>query len=414
MLLQTLLNDCYKFSGFKYGKITKKDQIIKVEILAKKNSKGRCPECDRACSKYDNVRSREFWFIPLWGYKIRFIYNKPRRVECKKHGVIVERMPWAAGKSPITTALAIFLAHWAKKLSWQGTAREFQVSWHNVFTAVKYVVDHGLKHRVLSGIQNIGLDEVLFRCGRQFVTLIYETTEDSRRLLWVGLDRKAKTLLRGLYELGLHNFTALKTVSMDMWKPYIAVIKKIFPDVIKILDRFHIMKKFNEAIDDVRRQEVYALQKKGKGEVLTNARWCLLKKPENLTENQEQKLSELTKQNLKSYKVYLLRESFQKFWTYSTAGWAENFLDSWTKTAMRSRIKPIKKVAKMLRRHKDNILNWFRISPRISNAVVEGLNNKVKLVMRTHYGFRTFPAFELALYHSLGALPEPELTHKFF
>jgi transposase len=413
MLLQTLLNDCYKFPGFKYGKITKKDGFLWIEILPKNKSKGRCSECDKPCTTYDHLKTREFWFIPFLGFRVKLFYA-PRRVQCKEHGVVVEHMPWAAGKSPITTALAIFLAHWAKKLSWQDTAREFKVSWHNVFTAVKYVVDYGLKHRVLENIKNIGIDEVLFRCGRQFVTLIYETTENSRRLLWIGLDRKAKTLLKGLRTIGLHNLNGLETVSMDMWKPYLKVINKKFPWVLKILDRFHIMKKFNEAIDDVRRQEAYDLAQQGKGEVLKNARWCLLKKPENLTENQEQKLSELIKQNLKSYKVYLLRESFQKFWTYSTVGWAENFLDSWTKTAMYSKIKQIQKVAKMLRRHKEDILNWFRISPRISNAVVEGFNNKVKLVMRQHYGFRTFQAFEIALYHTLGALPEPQLTHRFF
>ena len=199
-----------------------------------------------------------------------------------------------------------------------------------------------------------------------------------------------------------------------MWKPFLKVIEKKIPHAIQILDRFHIMRKFNEAIDEVRRQESKKLEGKPRGEALKNARWAVLKKPENLSEKQALKLKDLLSQNLKTIKVYLLRESFQKFWTFNTVGWASRFLVEWCHMSMRSRIEPIKKVAKMIRRHQDNILNWFKVNPRISNGVVEGFNNKVKLVMRQHYGFRTFNAFETALYHTMGNLPEPQLTHCFY
>lgn len=139
----------------------------------------------------------------------------------------------------------------------------------------------------------------------------------------------------------------------------------------------------------------------------------MLKRPENLSKKQETKLAQLLQYNLKTVRAYLLKEEFQFFWGYISPYWAGQFLDRWCTQTMRSRIEPMKKVARMLRRHRALILNWFRAKGALSSGVVEGFNNKVKLTTRKSYGFRTFRAAEIALFHALGALPEPEFTHKF-
>lgn len=387
---------------------------IVVKVVEKKNSKPSCSECNRKCPVYDHRPQRTFWFIPFWIFKIKILYS-PRRADCPEHGVLVENIPWAIGKRPVTKALACFLSRWAKKMSWKEVASAFGFSWDIVYASVEWVVQYGLKHRCLDKITTIGIDEVLFKRGYQFVTLVYEISEGSKRLLWIGVDRKCKTLLKFFRMLGEARSKNIQFVSCDMWRPFLQVIERKVPWALQILDRFHIMKKFNEAVDEVRRQEVQALHGKAKGESLKNARWAVLKNPENLTDKQNLKLKDLLAQNLKTIKVYLLKESFQKFWTYMSQGCASKFLDQWCCMAMRSKIEPIKKVARMLRRHRSNILNWFKATPRISNGVVEGFNNKVKLVMRQHYGFRTFPAFEVALYHTMGNLPEPQIsTHRFY
>lgn len=413
MILQTVLNDCHKYEGFTYRKIEfdRKEKELRIRISSDNRFRPRCNQCQKPSPGYDRQKERTFLFVPLWGYKVKLLYA-PRRVECREHGVVTEYMPWALGKSPVTKAFGIFLAHWAKKLDWKDVSKTFCVSWDAVFSAVQYVVGYGLKHRVLQGIKHLGLDEIYFK-KMKYVTLIYDITEGQKRLLWLGRERKALTLMKGLRKIGLRNLREVVAVSMDMWAAYAKVITKKLPQALIILDRFHIMKKFNEAIDQVRRQEVLSLKEKGAGQVLHNSRWCFLKRPENMTEKQEQRLQELTKQNLKTYKSYLLRESFQKFWLYVSVDLAKKFLADWTFGAMRSKIEPIKKVAKMLRNHEKNILNWFELSPRISNGVVEGFNNKAKTVIRQHYGFRTFSVLELALYHTMGKLPEPKLTHSF-
>ncbi|MGH8651536.1 MAG: transposase, partial [Gammaproteobacteria bacterium] len=146
---------------------------------------------------------------------------------------------------------------------------------------------------------------------------------------------------------------------------------------------------------------------------LKNTRWLLLKRPENLTETQGSRLAELLQYNLRAVRAYLLKEDFQFFWDSLSPYWAGKFLDRWCFRTMRSRIEPMKKVARMLRHHRPLLMNWFRAQGALSNSIVEGFNNKLKLTTRKAYGYSSFRTIEIALYHTLGALPEPHSAHKF-
>jgi transposase len=140
----------------------------------------------------------------------------------------------------------------------------------------------------------------------------------------------------------------------------------------------------------------------------------IIENPENRTEKQSQKIKDLLQYNLKSVKSFLLKLEFERFWKYKSVFWAEIFLDEWVYKVMRSKIEPMKDVAKMLRNHKALILNWFKVKGiRLSSGPVEGLNNKAKVTIRKSYGFRELNVLKMALYHQLGDLPEPEGTHRF-
>jgi transposase len=255
---------------------------------------------------------------------------------------------------------------------------------------------------------------VQWQKGHKYLTLVYQIDAGRKRLLWIGRDRTAKTLLRFFRMLGRERSSKLKFICSDMWKPYLKVIAKKASQAIHVLDRFHIMQKMSKAIDKVRAGEARQMKADGYEEVLKHSRWCFLKRPENLTDKQTVKLSELLKYNLKSVRAYLLKEDFQRFWEYVSPGWAAKFLDQWCTRTMRSKIEPMKDIAKSLRTHRELILNWFRAKGAISAGIVEGMNNKVKLTTRKSYGFRTYEAIETALYHNLGDLPEPNFTHKFW
>ena len=142
--------------------------------------------------------------------------------------------------------------------------------------------------------------------------------------------------------------------------------------------------------------------------------WLFLKRARNLEEKPVERLAEIVKHNLRTVRAYLLKEEFQFFWDYKSAWWAGCFLDQWCDKTMRSRLDPMKKIARMLRRHRELISNWFRAKKEFSSGVVEGFNNKAKLTMRKAYGYKKFRTLEVALYHTLGNLPEPKVTHGFF
>jgi transposase len=414
MLIKTILNNQYNFKSFIYStcRFSVDKSSIEIDVLPRKNSKPLCSICMKERTLYDTRKTRRFEFIPLWGLKVYFCY-KMRRVNCITCGIKVENVPWGSGKKTTTNAFSLVLADWAKSLSWKETAERFHVSWQKVFHSVEYVVEWGLRHRDLSNITAIGVDEISYRVGHKYMTLVYQINTGSQRLLWLGKDRTVKTMLRFFHFLGKERNSRIKYVCSDMWKPYLKVIKKKIPRAIHVLDRFHIVQKTNKAIDQVRAEEYRMLAEQKKVPVLKNARWCLLKRPENLTEKQEIKLSEILKYNLKSIRAYLLKEDFDGLWSYVSPSWAGKFIDRWTTRSMRSKIDPMKKIAKMIRRHKPLILNWFVAKGSLSSGVVEGLNNKIKVTMRKSYGFRTEKCLKIALYHALGDLPVPKLTHRF-
>ncbi len=146
---------------------------------------------------------------------------------------------------------------------------------------------------------------------------------------------------------------------------------------------------------------------------LKHMRWPLLRRGSRVRGRTRQKLNALLASKLATARAWELKETFSHFWKYKSVIWAGGFLDYWCFRAMRSRLEPMKRVARMLRTHEELILNWFRAKGEISNGAVEGLNNKIRVVTRRSYGFRTFEAMEIALYHNLGRLPEPESTHRF-
>jgi len=416
MQLKTILNRVQKFKSFVYGKIVLMDEggvlALLVEVLPRANSRAICSGCGHPGPGYDTLETRMFEFVPLRNIAVFLVYAL-RRVNCKTCGVRVEAVPWADGKNTLTKTYMHFLATWAKRLSWKETAIAFRTTWEKVFRSVEWAVQWGLAHRDLSNVESIGVDEVLWQRGHKYLTVVYQIDSNCKRLLWVGKDRTIKTLLRFFRMFGKDRSARLRFVCSDMWKPYLKVIAKKASQAIHVLDRFHIAMHMNKAIDEVRVKEVRELRAKGLNPVLTHSRWCLLKRPENLTAKQEVKLIDLLRYNLKAVRSYLLKEDFQFFWDYVSPFWAGRFLELWCKRAMRSRIEPMKKVARMLRSHRDLLLNWFRARKTISSGVMEGLNNRLKLTTRKSYGFRTFRVAEIVLYHTLGALPEPEWTHRF-
>jgi transposase len=416
MQLQTILNRVTNYKPFVFGNVTWCDSssrpTLLVQVKSRQNGRPICSQCGKRRPGYDRLPERTWEFVPMWQIAVVFVYAL-RRVNCPTCGIVAEKVPWGEGKARQTHEYRWFLARWARRLSWSEVATIFGSSWDTVYRAVRHAVSWGLVHREVSGVVAIGVDEIQYQRGHRYLTLVYQIDEGCRRLLWITTSRTEDALERFFDVLGEEILGTLKYVCSDMWGPYLSVIRRRAGKAVHILDRFHIMAHFSKAMDEVRAGEARRLKQDGYEPVLKNSRWSLLKRRSNLSSKQTVKLRELLKYNLQTTRAYLLREDFQRFWTYSSAHWAGRFLDEWTKRTMRTRIEPMKRVARMLRQHRSLLLNWFHAQGTISSGIVEGFNNKAKVTMRKSYGFRSDQAIETALYHSLGNLPEKKFTHEF-
>jgi len=352
MQLKTILNRLERHRSFVYGDARFVDDLdepaIEIAIRPRSNGRPTCSGCGQRRAGYDSLPERRFRHVPLWGLPVFFRYRR-RRVHCPQCGVVAEAIPWATGNSQSTTSFAWFLAGWAKKLSWTDVAKSFRTSWDTVFRSVHMAVAWGRHHQVLAGIAAIGVDEIAWQRGHKYLTLVYQLDGQRRRLLWIGEERTTETIARFFDWLGQKRSRALRFICSDMWRPYLNVIAQRAGQAIHVLDRFHIMATLSKAIDQVRAAEARELKAGGYEPVLKGSRWLLLKRPENLTTYQAVKLADLVRFNLRTVRAYLLKEELNLLWHYVSPQWARHFLRGWCYRAMRSRIEPMKKVARSLR-----------------------------------------------------------------
>ena len=186
MQLKTILNRVEHYKSFVYGTAVWVEDAerprLEVPVRARKGSRPICSRCRRPGPGYDRLPERKFEFVPLWQIAVFFVYAM-RRVDCPRCGVTVEEVPWAEGKSALTRSYQWFLAGWAKRLSWSGTAAAFHTTWDHVRNAVDHAVRWGLAHRELKGIEAIGVDEVQWKHGHKYLTLVYQIDAGAKRLL---------------------------------------------------------------------------------------------------------------------------------------------------------------------------------------------------------------------------------------
>ena len=366
-----------------------------------------CSKCGRRQPVRDRLDIRSFRHVPLWGISVTLEYA-PARVKCRRCGIKVERIPWARGKSPLSRALVVVLATWARLLAWEVVAKLFHLSWGTVRAAVKQAVEHGLRYRQVGSVLYIGIDEISRRRGHIYHTQVYDL--ENKRLLWSGEGRDTATLQRFFDEWGPERTARLDAICCDMWNPYIDVIKERAPHATLVFDKFHLIRHLLEAINDVRKAEVRELRKT-QPDLLKGTRYIWLKNPWNLTDRQRERLGYLEGLNLKINRAYILKEAFRRLWTYVHPGWAKRYLDKWFWWATHSRLKPLRDFAWLLRRHLDGILAWFKVP--LDNGSTEAMNNNAKVISHRAHGYRTAETFTLALLHGLGKLPLPTTVHRF-
>jgi len=422
MHVETLLRRVHPITGFSYETMrlagARGSERLCCPIHPHRRNRPLCSVCGTTGPTYDRLPARTFQMVPLWGIPVLLLYAM-RRVSCSQcQRVVVERVPWAEGKSPMTTVFLVFLASWAQVTTWKEVGTRFHVGWDAVYRAVAWVVAYGKANRTLDNITAIGVAEIQRSHGQRYLTMVYQIDAGCRRLLWIGRGRTKQSFTPFFTWFGTERCAKVRCFCTDMWKPDLDLIAKHAPKALNVLDRFHLVAKLGLAVDEVRRKEMAQLRAKGT-DVLVRTRWIWLKKPVNLTGKQRRHRRELLANpvnlNLKTIKAYFFRLDLDRLWTSTIPENAGAFLDDWCRRIMRSRIKPMMAMAmaKSFRVHRPLILNYFRACKVFSSGVVEGLNNKAKVGMRRAYGNRSDDVLEVALFHQLGARPEPTVTHRF-
>jgi transposase len=273
------------------------------------------------------------------------------------------------------------------------------LDWDAVQRIMDRAVRRGLKRRELEGLTHVGIDEKSFGSGQSYISLLTDLDESRVLEVMEGCDQEtAEALWQSLPE---EQRRSIEAVALDMAPAFIAATQASVPQAELVHDKFHVAKHLNEAVDTVRRQEHKELLAKG-DETLKSTRQLWLFNPMNFSDEQAADFEQLKFSGLKVARAWAIKELFSKVWTYCYEGAARKFFKNWFGWAARSKLKPVIKVAKMIKRHLENILTYLRHP--ITNAVTEGLNSKIQCIKSNARGFRSFQNYRTRILFFCGKL----------
>lgn len=309
-----------------------------------------------------------------------------RRVECRSCGETrAELVPWAAPRSRFTRDFEDQAAYMAQVMDRTTVSRTLRVSWRTVGRIVERVVERLGPPDRLEGLEYIGIDELSYRRHHEYITTVVDHI--AGKVVWAAKGKSAATVDAFFVALGVERAAKLKGVTMDMSKAYIEAVRRGAPAAQIIFDRFHVQKLAQEAVDEVRREQVRLLAGEGDGKALKKTRWALLKSPWNLTEGERDKLADVQRTNRPLFRAYMLKESLATIFERRQPEVARKKLLEWCGWAARSRLRPFKRVANTIRDHLEGVLAF--IATGLSNGRIEGLNGKIRTITRRAYGFHS-------------------------
>ena len=358
-----------------------------------------CPECGTACSRYDTGHPRSWRHLDTMQFETQITARVPR-CNCPDCGTKTIAVPWAGKHSRFTLMFEAFAIEVLLACGNVSAACELlKLDWDAADAIMKRAVSRGLLRRDTETVTRVGIDEKSFGKGQDYVSVM--TDIDGGRVLEVvpGRDRKAAdTLWKALPK---EQRGKIKAVAMDMWRAFISAAKSHAKQADIVFDRFHVSKHLNEAVDKVRRKENKALREKD-DDSLTGTKQLWLFNPGNLSKELRKELAKLKRLGLDTGRAWAIKEQLRRFWEYRYEGSARKFFEWWHGWAVRSQLKPIAEAAKMLKRHLDGLLSYFRHG--ITNAVSEGFNSKIQHVKYSARGFRNFASYRTRILFYCGKL----------
>jgi len=385
------LKELYNFEGFSFDDILKEENrmIIKQK---KKGKTGICPVCNKKRRKVIEVRERTIRDENISRKKC-FILLKTYRILCKGCYRGMEKLDFILPGERFTERFAKHIYELCEKMTLKDAAKECMINWRTAKRIDKKKLRE--KFKDLKGITptRIGVDEIAHEKGHKYLTIVRDLDTG---VIWVGIGRKKETLDEFFRELGKKKSKKISVAVIDMWDPYIKSIKENTNADI-VFDRFHVAKKVNEAIDNIRKREFSKASKEEKIN-MKHKRFLILYRNKNLNKEQKKNLNELMKQNKKLYEAYLLKEQVLSIFDRKQKNIALERLKSWKENVRKANINEFSKLLKTLKHYQYGIENYFR--HHVTNDASEGYNNKINIIKRRAYGFRDLEYFKLKILQS--------------
>jgi transposase len=367
-----------------------------------------CLECKKQVSIYDHAKERVWRHLDTC-HCSTYLHAQLPRINCLEHGVRKVMAPWAEPGSHFTLRFESRTIDILKECDITGAVRLTELSWDEAWKILEKAVLRGLGRKEHSIPEYLSIDEKAFAKGHRYETLVCDLRQGT--VEYVMEDRQQESLEKYYRQFEEKERKKVKAVAMDMWDPYIAATRVYIPQAEDkiVFDHFHVTRQVTEAVDKVRRQEHKMLKEQG-DETLKKTRHLWLANEENIPEWRKEEFAKIKGMNLKTSRAWAIKESFREFWNYRYSKNALSFFQRWYYWATHSRLEPIIKAAKTLKRHLPNIMTYFK--HRITNAMAEGINSKIQVVKLMACGFRNRDHYRMAIYFHCGGLdlyPSPTI-----
>ena len=383
------------------------DDAVVVRVRPRRRDGSRCGVCGRRARGYDRGEGARRWRALDLGTTKAFIEGEAPRVECRRHGVVVARTAWARHGSRFTRAFEQQAAWLATHSSKSAVCELMRISWPTVGRIIERVAaDERIRQGdPLEGLRRIGIDELSFRKGQRYITVVVD--HDSGRLVWAAEGRDKRTVLSFFEQLGRERSSQVELVSSDLGEWITKAVMECCPRATLCLDPYHVVALATQALDEVRRELWQQARRAGDtsgARWLKGARWALWKRPERLTERQQAKLATIEHVNRRLYRAYLLKEQLRLVF-HSEPEEAIDLLDAWLAWARRCRIASFVKLARTITANRTGIV--ATLTHRLSNARIEAINTTLRLITRRAYGFHSAQALIALAMLTVGGLRPP-------
>ena len=383
--------------------------VVRIAVKPFKNG-CRCPDCGRRGTIVrQRPEFRQWRDLPVGGWNV-FLLFAPREIRCPTHGRVEESIPWAEREARITRRYEYVMLRYCQMMTQKAAAALLRVAPSTLSDQLHRSIErHRDGHRV-RGLRTLGIDEISYCKKHKYATLVYDL--DRSEVVWIGRGRGRATI-DTFFDNVLSDYQKgkVQAACCDMSEAYIGAISSHCPAAKLVLDRFHIVKAMNGAVDEVRKEQ-WRQSNLTERKALKGLRWLLYRHSSTRTKRDTRTLNALERGNRRIYRAWRLKDEFEQLWEYKAPWAAERFLKRWTTAALRSRLAPMRKFVAMIRRHQPGVLAF--VDTRLTNAISEGLNRIIKIVKNRASGFRDLPPFADMIYLTVGDLDIPAQIPKRF